>query len=40
MTAPEQDFDWLVTDFVERVPGVAHAVVVAADGLPMGKSVV
>lgn len=38
MTAPEQDFDWLVTDFVERVPGVAHAVVVAADGLPMARS--
>ncbi|RZT86727.1 hypothetical protein EV383_3625 [Pseudonocardia sediminis] len=38
MTAPEQDVDRLVTDFVERVPGVAHAVVVAADGLPAARS--
>ncbi|HWC82455.1 MAG TPA: roadblock/LC7 domain-containing protein [Pseudonocardiaceae bacterium] len=28
-------FGWLVTDFTERVPGVAHAVVVSADGLLM-----
>lgn len=38
MNAPEhmvQDLDWLVTDFVERVRDVAHAVVVSADGLPM-----
>ncbi len=33
-----QDFDWLLSDFVERVPGVAHAVVVSADGLPMARS--
>ncbi|GAB3283392.1 roadblock/LC7 domain-containing protein [Parasphingorhabdus pacifica] len=26
-------FGWLVTDFTERVAGVAHAVVVSADGL-------
>ncbi|MGH3800795.1 MAG: roadblock/LC7 domain-containing protein [Pseudonocardiaceae bacterium] len=26
-------FGWLVDSFVERVPGVAHAVVVSADGL-------
>jgi uncharacterized protein len=30
-----QDLDWLVTDFVERVRDVAHAVVVSADGLPL-----
>jgi len=29
------DLDWLVTDFVERVRDVAHAVVVSADGLPL-----
>jgi predicted regulator of Ras-like GTPase activity (Roadblock/LC7/MglB family) len=29
------DLDWLVTDFVDRVRDVAHAVVVSADGLPM-----
>jgi len=26
-------FGWLVDSFVERVPGVAHAIVVSADGL-------
>ncbi|MEV4101516.1 roadblock/LC7 domain-containing protein [Nonomuraea sp. NPDC049649] len=30
--------DWLVTDFVNSVPGVAHAVVVSADGLPLATS--
>jgi hypothetical protein len=29
------DLDWLVSDFVDRVRDVAHAVVVSADGLPM-----
>ncbi|MGP4020479.1 roadblock/LC7 domain-containing protein [Saccharopolyspora sp. 5N708] len=31
-------FGWLVTDFTERVPGVAHAVVVSADGLLLTRS--
>jgi predicted regulator of Ras-like GTPase activity (Roadblock/LC7/MglB family) len=31
-------FGWLVTDFVRRVPGVAHAVVVSADGLLLAGS--
>ena len=30
-----QNLNWLVTNFVDRVPGVAHAVVVSADGLPL-----
>jgi hypothetical protein len=30
-----QDLDWLVTDFVDRLRDVAHAVVVSADGLPL-----
>jgi predicted regulator of Ras-like GTPase activity (Roadblock/LC7/MglB family) len=30
-----QDLDWLVTDFVDRMRDVAHAVVVSADGLPL-----
>lgn len=38
MTAAHRDLDWLVTDFVERVPGVAHAVVVSSDGLPLARS--
>ncbi|RAY11693.1 roadblock/LC7 domain-containing protein [Actinomadura craniellae] len=33
-----QDLNWLVTNFVERVPKVAHAVVVSTDGLPMAFS--
>ena len=31
-------FGWLITDFVRRVPGVAHAVVVSADGLLLAGS--
>ena len=29
------DLNWLITDFVARVPDVAHAVVVSSDGLPL-----
>jgi predicted regulator of Ras-like GTPase activity (Roadblock/LC7/MglB family) len=32
-TTPQDGFGWLVDDFVRQVPGVAHAVVVSADGL-------
>lgn len=36
---PQPDrFGWLVDDFVNRVPGVAHAVVVSADGLLLTAS--
>ena len=41
MTAPQTQpsrFGWLVTNFAERVPGVAHAVVVSADGLLLTAS--
>lgn len=31
----EGDLDWLITDFVDRMRDVAHAVVVSADGLPL-----
>lgn len=31
-------FGWLITDFVRQVPGVAHAVVVSADGLLLAGS--
>ncbi|WP_283134207.1 roadblock/LC7 domain-containing protein [Rhizohabitans arisaemae] len=30
--------NWLITDFVHGVPGVAHTVVVSADGLPLAYS--
>src|SRR5918992_3586219 len=36
-TQPGQ-FGWLVNDFAERVPGVAHAVVVSADGMLLTSS--
>jgi predicted regulator of Ras-like GTPase activity (Roadblock/LC7/MglB family) len=29
---------WLVTSFADRVPSVAHAIVVSADGLPLAFS--
>ncbi len=31
--APPNSFGWLVNNFAERVPGVAHAIVVSTDGL-------
>lgn len=34
----QNGFAWLITDFVHRVPGVAHAVVVSADGLLLAAS--
>jgi uncharacterized protein len=33
-----KDLNWLVTNFVEKVPSAAHAIVVSADGLPMAFS--
>jgi predicted regulator of Ras-like GTPase activity (Roadblock/LC7/MglB family) len=41
MNSPQSQpsqFGWLVTDFTQRVPGVAHAVVVSADGLLLTAS--
>lgn len=35
---PEQDLNWLVTDFVGRVPDVAHALIVSSDGLVVAVS--
>jgi predicted regulator of Ras-like GTPase activity (Roadblock/LC7/MglB family) len=32
------DLNWLVTDFTARVPHVAHAIVVSADGVPLALS--
>ncbi|MGH3612907.1 MAG: roadblock/LC7 domain-containing protein [Pseudonocardia sp.] len=36
--ARPSQFGWLVTNFAERVPGVAHAIVVSADGLLLTSS--
>ncbi|GIU83414.1 MAG: dynein regulation protein LC7 [Acidimicrobiales bacterium] len=33
-----KNLNWLVSNFVERVPGVTEAVVVSSDGLPMAIS--
>jgi predicted regulator of Ras-like GTPase activity (Roadblock/LC7/MglB family) len=38
LSAEARNINWLVTNFVERVPGVGEAVVVSSDGLPMAKS--
>jgi predicted regulator of Ras-like GTPase activity (Roadblock/LC7/MglB family) len=36
--AYRQDLNWLVSDFTMRVPDVAHAAVVSADGVPLSLS--
>jgi predicted regulator of Ras-like GTPase activity (Roadblock/LC7/MglB family) len=33
-----RDFNWLVSNFANRTPGVAYALVVSADGLPVAVS--
>lgn len=45
MTAPQsqstsdpRQFGWLLTNFVDNVPGVSHAVVVSSDGLLLTSS--
>jgi hypothetical protein len=37
-TRPVRDLNWLITNFVERVPSVAHSIVVSSDGLPLAFS--
>ena len=36
--AYRQELNWLVTEFTFRVEGVAHAIVVSADGVPLALS--
>ena len=33
-----ESLNWLVTNFVRKVPGVIHTIVVSADGLPVAVS--
>jgi len=33
-----QDLNWLITAFADRVPSIAHALVVSSDGLPLAFS--
>ena len=35
---PAQNLGWLITNLAERVPDVAHAIVVSSDGLPLATS--
>jgi uncharacterized protein len=38
LAQPVEDLNWLVTNFAEQVPSVAHAIVVSSDGLPVAYS--
>jgi len=38
LTSSAHDLSWLITDFAGRVPSVAHAIAVSADGLPLAFS--
>jgi predicted regulator of Ras-like GTPase activity (Roadblock/LC7/MglB family) len=38
LSTAASDLNWLVGNFARRTPGVAHAMVVSADGLPVAVS--
>ena len=38
LSSEASDFNWLVGNFARRTPGVAHALVVSSDGLPVAVS--
>ena len=38
MAQPKGEYDWLVARFANETPGVSHAILVSADGLPMASS--
>ena len=38
LSADARDLNWLVANFVTTTPGIAHAMVVSADGLPVAVS--
>jgi uncharacterized protein len=38
LSSQASHFSWLVGNFANRTPGVAHAMVVSADGLPVAVS--
>jgi uncharacterized protein len=38
LSSEASDINWLVGNFANRTPGVAHAMVVSADGLPVAVS--
>lgn len=38
MSTQASNINWLVNNFVERVPGVSESIVVSSDGLPLAAS--
>jgi predicted regulator of Ras-like GTPase activity (Roadblock/LC7/MglB family) len=38
LSATARDLNWLIANFATRTPGIAHAMVVSADGLPIAVS--
>jgi predicted regulator of Ras-like GTPase activity (Roadblock/LC7/MglB family) len=38
LSSEASDLSWLIANFAKRTPGVAHAMVVSADGLPVAVS--
>jgi uncharacterized protein len=38
LSATARDLNWLIASFAKRTPGIAHAMVVSADGLPIAVS--
>ena len=38
LSAEARDLNWLIGNFAKRTPGIAHAMVVSADGLPVAVS--
>jgi uncharacterized protein len=38
LSSQASDFSWLIGNFANHTPGVAHAMVVSADGLPVAVS--
>jgi uncharacterized protein len=38
VSSEAQNLNWLINNFVDRVPGVAHTIVVSADGLLLAVS--
>jgi uncharacterized protein len=38
VTATTASLDWLVDSLTQRMPDIAHAILVSADGMPMARS--
>jgi len=40
LSAEARNLNWLVANFSKGTPGVAHAIVLSADGLPIGLQLI